>query len=85
MSDELATDEADAEDFEIGSLTRSRLHAEEGRDGDKSDDEYDDGVGHVREDNMVFDIGEDEDEEGHTAKRARRSDQSPSKQPSYGS
>lgn len=82
MSDELATDEMDAEDYEIGTLSRSRLRAEEGRDGHKSDDEDDEEEqdGHVRDDAVVFDIGDAEDED--ESKRPLRGSSPP---PSYAS
>jgi hypothetical protein len=67
MSDELATDEADADEFEVDTLRRERLEDEEraeGKDGVPA------GYGGVRGDDVVFDIGEeaDSDDEDHNSK-----------------
>ena len=59
MSDELATDEADADEFEVDTLHHDRLEAEEradGKDGAPS------GYGGVNRDDVVFDIGDEGDE-----------------------
>lgn len=71
MSQELAQDEgeADAEDYEIDSLERG-THQRLGN-GDDEDDDFDgeggrmkaSGVGNVREENVVFQMGEDSDDE----------------------
>lgn len=71
MSDELATDEADADEFEVDTLHHDRLEAEERADGK-------DGVpgvgggryGGVNRDDVVFDIG-DEGEEDSDADEPR--------------
>lgn len=63
MSDELATDEADADEFEIDTLRDNRLEDEEHADGKDGPPTGYNGVGN---DEVVFDIGEeaDSDEEG---------------------
>lgn len=69
MSDELATDEADVDEFEIDTLHHDRLEAEEradgkdGTPGGSASGKY----GGVNRDDVVFDIGddgEDSDDEG---------------------
>lgn len=86
MSDELATDEADADEFEVDTLRNNRLDEEEGADGK-------DGVpgsikggryNGVSRDEVVFDIGDegDSDDDSHAkngvqlGRKARRSDES---------
>lgn len=59
MSDELATDEADADEFEIDTLRDNRLEDEEHADGKDGPAGYN-GVGN---DGVVFDIGEEADSE----------------------
>lgn len=69
MSDELATDEADADEFEIGTLRDNRLEDEENADGTDGPPRGYNGVGN---DEVVFDIGEeaDSDEEGDVGRNA---------------
>jgi len=85
MSDELATDEADADDFEVETLTRDRLEAEDGRDKDEERRLGGGGPGYIglRNDSVVFDIGDDHDhddgdgdgdDEGDSGHRRRGSD-----------
>lgn len=71
MSQELAQDEneADAEDYEIDSLergTHQRLGTGDDADGDGEEEggrKAQSGVGSVREENVVFQMGEDSDDE----------------------
>lgn len=81
MSDELATDEAEADEFEVDTLRNDRLEAEENADGKHGPPS---GYGGVGQDEVVFDIGDeaDSEEEGDmgrqpapTAKKARKSDE----------
>lgn len=60
MSDELATDEADADEFEIDTLRDNRLEDEEHTDGKDGPPRGYNGVGN---DEVVFDIGEEADSE----------------------
>lgn len=60
MSDELATDEADADEFEIDTLRDNRLEDEEHADGKDGPPRGYNGVGN---DEVVFDIGEEADSE----------------------
>lgn len=68
MSDELATDEADADEFEIDTLRDNRLEDEEHADGKDGPPRGYNGVGH---DEVVFDIGDeaDSDEEGDVSRQ----------------
>ena len=67
MSDELATDEADADEFEIDTLHHDRLEAEERADGKDGPPL---GYGGVNRDDVVFDIGDEGDESDDDIARA---------------
>lgn len=69
MSDELATDEAEADEFEVDTLRNDRLEAEENADGKFGPPA---GYGGVGRDEVVFDIGDegDSDEEGDMGRQA---------------
>jgi hypothetical protein len=78
MSDELAQDEEDAEDYDLDALeSRGQPHP---LNADGIPEAPRSGRRRVGEDELVFEIGEDdEDEEGHgrtpTSKRVRTSDE----------
>lgn len=69
MSDELATDEAEADEFEVDTLRDERLEAEENADGKHGPPA---GYGGVGRDEVVFDIGDeaDSEEEGDMGRQA---------------
>lgn len=81
MSQELAQDEADAEDYEIDALERGGSHQPLSAEDDDEDYEAHEGAnGHnerkglVRQENVVFAMGEDseeEDEDGESAPKYR--------------
>ena len=70
MSDEIATDEAGADEYEIHTLRNDRLEAEENADGKTGPPGNYSGV---RRDEVVFDIGEEgesDDEHAGSSKQA---------------
>ena len=72
MSDEIATDEAGADEYEIHTLRNDRLEAEENADGKTGPPGNYSGV---RRDEVVFDIGEEgesDDEHAGSSKEARK-------------
>jgi hypothetical protein len=82
MSDELAQDEEDAEDYDLEAL-ESRTRAIGGRDGDDDDDDDDatlvgrrggmDGRS-INEDQVVFEIGDEDEEDDDQSTPKRRKD-----------
>lgn len=75
MSDEIAQDEEDAEDYDLESME----HRPRGRDDDDDDDATLVGTrragnGSIAEDHVVFEIGDedDEDEDGQKKRRPER-------------
>ena len=70
MSDELAQDEEDAEDYDLESM------GQRGRVPDEDDDDTATLVGRrdgvVADDNVVFEIGDEDDDDEEEAKKRRR-------------
>jgi flagellar biosynthesis/type III secretory pathway M-ring protein FliF/YscJ len=82
MSDELATDEADADEYEIDTLRDNRLEDEERADGKNGPPSSSGAYNGVGNDGVVFDIGEegedDSEDEGDVGKTAGAAGQSSS-------
>lgn len=79
MSDELATDEADADEFEVDTLRRERLEDEERADRkSRAGPDASSGYDGVRRDEVVFDIGDEGDDSDEEAGRGESHRKSPS-------